>query len=125
MSVDGELRQDRPLADMTVRPARAPTLPARFQTLEPGDLLLTGTPGGTALKAPPKAVEKLGAPLSPAVKRKAFAKSRARDPRYLRAGDVVTAGVAAPDGRIGLGEQRTPAIGPSDGGVNPATAGAR
>ncbi|MES4903135.1 MULTISPECIES: fumarylacetoacetate hydrolase family protein [unclassified Streptomyces] len=108
LSVNGELRQDRTLADMIVRPARALTLLARFQALDPGDLLLTGTPGGTALKAPPKPVEKIGALLPPAVKWKAFFKSQAKNPRYLRQGDVVTAAIATPDGRIDLGEQRTP-----------------
>ena len=108
LSVNGDLRQDRTLADMIVRPAQALTLLARFQALDPGDLLLTGTPGGTALKAPPKPVEKIGALLPPAVKWKAFFKSQAKNPRYLRQGDVVTAAIATPDGRIDLGEQRTP-----------------
>ncbi|MEU2165858.1 fumarylacetoacetate hydrolase family protein, partial [Streptomyces sp. NPDC019208] len=45
LSVNGVPRQDRTLADMIVRPAQALTLLARFQTLDPGDLLLTGTPG--------------------------------------------------------------------------------
>lgn len=108
LSVNGEPRQDRTLADMIVRPARALTLLARFQTLAPGDLLLTGTPGGTALKAPPKPVEKIGALLPPAMKWKAFFRSQAKNPRYLHAGDVITAAIATPDGRIDLGEQRTP-----------------
>ncbi|MGW0916935.1 fumarylacetoacetate hydrolase family protein [Streptomyces sp. NPDC002784] len=108
LSVNGELRQDRTLADMIVRPAQALTLLARFQTLDPGDLLLTGTPGGTALKAPPKPVEKIGALLPPAMKWKAFFKSQARNPHYLHAGDVITATIATPDGRIDLGEQNTP-----------------
>ncbi|NUS30520.1 MAG: fumarylacetoacetate hydrolase family protein [Streptomyces sp.] len=108
LSVNDELRQDRTLADMIVRPAQALTLLARFQTLDAGDLLLTGTPGGTALKAPPKAVEKIGALLPPAVKWKAFFKSQAKNPHYLRAGDMITATIATPDGRIDLGEQRTP-----------------
>ncbi|MEU6201014.1 fumarylacetoacetate hydrolase family protein [Streptomyces sp. NPDC047061] len=108
LSVNGELRQDRTLADMIVNPARALTLLARFQTLDPGDLLLTGTPGGTALKAPPKPVEKIGALLPPVVKWKAFFKSQAKNPNYLHAGDLVTATIATPDGRIDLGEQRNP-----------------
>ncbi|MCX5254458.1 fumarylacetoacetate hydrolase family protein [Streptomyces canus] len=108
LSVNGDLRQDRTLADMIVRPAQALTLLARFQALDAGDLLLTGTPGGTALKAPPKPVEKIGALLPPAVKWRAFFKSQAKNPRYLRAGDVITATIATPDGRIDLGEQRTP-----------------
>ncbi|MFB7370737.1 fumarylacetoacetate hydrolase family protein [Streptomyces sp. NPDC056222] len=107
LSVNGDLRQDRTLADMIVRPAEALTLLARFQTLDAGDLLLTGTPGGTALKAPPKPVEKIGALLPPAVKWKAFFRSQAKNPHYLHEGDVVTATIATPDGRIDLGEQRT------------------
>jgi 2-keto-4-pentenoate hydratase/2-oxohepta-3-ene-1,7-dioic acid hydratase in catechol pathway len=108
LSVNGDLRQDRTLADMIVRPAQALTLLARFQTLDPGDLLLTGTPGGTALKAPSKAVEKIGSLLPPAVKWKAFFKRQAKNPHYLRQGDVVTATIGTPGGRIDLGEQRTP-----------------
>jgi hypothetical protein len=65
-------------------------------------------PGGTALKAPSKPVEKIGSLLPPAGKWKAFFKSQAKNPRYLRQGDVVTATIATPDGRIDLGEQRTP-----------------
>ncbi|MGW3291363.1 fumarylacetoacetate hydrolase family protein [Streptomyces sp. NPDC001002] len=107
LSVNGDLRQDRTLNDMIVRPAQALSLLARFQTLDPGDLLLTGTPGGTALKAPPKAVEKIGALLPPAVKWKAFFRTQARNPHYLHRGDLITATIATPDGRIDLGEQRT------------------
>ncbi|WP_326660203.1 fumarylacetoacetate hydrolase family protein [Streptomyces canus] len=112
LSVNGGLRQDRTLADMIVRPAQALTLLARFQALDAGDLLLTGTPGGTALKAPPKPVEKIGALLPPAVKWKAFFKSQAKNPHYLHAGDVITATIATPDVRIDLGEQRTPVADP-------------
>jgi 2-keto-4-pentenoate hydratase/2-oxohepta-3-ene-1,7-dioic acid hydratase in catechol pathway len=112
LSVNGDLRQDRTLADMIVRPAQALTLLARFQALDAGDLLLTGTPGGTALKAPPKPVEKIGALLPPAVKWRAFFKSQAKNPHYLHAGDVTTATIATPDGRIDLGEQRTPVADP-------------
>ncbi|MEV6534506.1 fumarylacetoacetate hydrolase family protein [Streptomyces sp. NPDC051639] len=108
LSVNGVSRQDRTLADMIVRPAQALTLLARFQTLDPGDLLLTGTPGGTALKAPPKAAEKIAALLPPALKWKAFFKGQAKNPKYLRSGDLITATIATPDGRIDLGEQRTP-----------------
>jgi 2-keto-4-pentenoate hydratase/2-oxohepta-3-ene-1,7-dioic acid hydratase in catechol pathway len=107
LSVNGEPRQDRTLADMIVRPAQALTTLARFQRLDPGDLLLTGTPGGTALQAPPKAVEKIAALLPPALKWKLFFTGQGKNPRYLQPGQTVTATAATPDGPLDLGEQRT------------------
>src|SRR4029450_12305870 len=68
LAVNGQVRQDNAVSDMIVRPARALPLLSRFQPLTAGDLLLTGTPGGTALQAPPKAVERLSALLPPATK---------------------------------------------------------
>ena len=94
LSVNGQVRQDSTVADMIVRPARALTLLSRFQPMAPGDLLLTGTPGGTALKAPPKLTEKLAGLLPPATKWKLFFKRQAANPRYLNDGDVITAAIA-------------------------------
>jgi 2-keto-4-pentenoate hydratase/2-oxohepta-3-ene-1,7-dioic acid hydratase in catechol pathway len=106
--VNDVLRQDRALADMIVHPAQALTLLARFQTLDPGDLLLTGTPDGTALKAPAKIVEIIGGLLPPATRWKAFFRRQESNPDYLQHGDVVTATIATDDGTIDLGRQRTP-----------------
>jgi 2-keto-4-pentenoate hydratase/2-oxohepta-3-ene-1,7-dioic acid hydratase in catechol pathway len=113
LSVNGAVRQDSTVRDMIVRPARALTLLSRFQPLSPGDLLLTGTPGGTALTAPPKVVEKLAALLPPATKWRMFFKRQAGNPRYLRDGDVITAGIAGPDGGLDLGTQRNVVVGKS------------
>jgi len=79
---------------------------ARFQDLAAGDLILTGTPVGTALSAPPKPVEIIGSLLPPAVKWKAFFKRQAGNTKYLQDGDVVEASVATDDGAIDLGVQR-------------------
>jgi 2-keto-4-pentenoate hydratase/2-oxohepta-3-ene-1,7-dioic acid hydratase in catechol pathway len=106
LSVNGQLRQDSTVADMIVPPARALTLLSRFQPLAPGDLLLTGTPGGTALKAPPKAIEKIAALLPPATKWRMFFRRQAGNPRYLRDGDVVTTSITDPDSGLDLGTQR-------------------
>jgi 2-keto-4-pentenoate hydratase/2-oxohepta-3-ene-1,7-dioic acid hydratase in catechol pathway len=113
LSVNGEARQDGFAADMIVRPAQALTLLSRFQPLAPGDLLLTGTPGGTALKAPAKAIEKLAGLLPPAVKWRLFFRRQAANPRYLHDGDVITATIATPDGQLDLGTQCTTVIGKS------------
>jgi hypothetical protein len=60
---------------------------------------------GTALSAPPKPLEIIGSLLPPAVKWKNFFKTQARNPNYLRDGDVVAASVATDDGAIDLGTQ--------------------
>ena len=106
LSVNGQVRQDSTVADMIVRPAQALTLLFRFQPMAPGDLLLTGTPGGTALQAPAKIAERLAGLLPPATRWKLFFKQQAASPRYLRDGDVITATIASPDGRLDLGTQR-------------------
>jgi 2-keto-4-pentenoate hydratase/2-oxohepta-3-ene-1,7-dioic acid hydratase in catechol pathway len=51
LRVNGALRQEMSAADMNYSPLQALQALARFQRLEPGDLLLTGTPAGTALSA--------------------------------------------------------------------------
>jgi 2-keto-4-pentenoate hydratase/2-oxohepta-3-ene-1,7-dioic acid hydratase in catechol pathway len=111
LSVNGQVRQDSTVADMIVRPARALTLLSRFQPMAAGDLLLTGTPGGTALTAPPKVVEKLAGLLPTGTKWKFFFKRQARNPRYLRDGDLVAAAIATPDRALDLGTQRTLVVG--------------
>jgi 2-keto-4-pentenoate hydratase/2-oxohepta-3-ene-1,7-dioic acid hydratase in catechol pathway len=105
LSVNGEVRQDALAAEMITAPARALTALSKFQPLSPGDLLLTGTPGGTALKAPPKAVEKLAGLLPPAVKWQMFFRRQASNPGYLRDGDLMTASIASADGELDLGTQ--------------------
>jgi 2-keto-4-pentenoate hydratase/2-oxohepta-3-ene-1,7-dioic acid hydratase in catechol pathway len=111
LKVNGEIRQDGLVTDMIVPPAPALTALSKFQPLMPGDLLLTGTPGGTALQAPPKAVEKLARLLSPATRWKMFFRLQAGNPRYLRDGDVITAGIASADGQLDLGTQRSTVVG--------------
>jgi 2-keto-4-pentenoate hydratase/2-oxohepta-3-ene-1,7-dioic acid hydratase in catechol pathway len=105
LTVNGEVRQDSTLSDMIVKPAQALTLLARFQTLEAGDVLLTGTPGGTALKAPSKIAEKIAALLPPAVKWRLFFKGQESNSRYLRDGDLVSASISDPNSGISLGTQ--------------------
>ena len=111
LSVNGEVRQDSTAADMIVRPAQALTLLSRFQPMAPGDLLLTGTPGGTALKAPAKIAGMVAGLLPPATRWKLFFGRQAANPRYLRDGDVITATIASPDGQLDLGTQHTTVIG--------------
>ncbi|MGO4442846.1 fumarylacetoacetate hydrolase family protein [Mycobacterium sp. 2YAF39] len=108
LRVNGELRQNMVVGeDMIYPPTQALDSLARFQDLAAGDLIMTGTPAGTALSAPPKVVEVIGSLLPPAVKWKAFFKRQATNPKYLKHGDVVELTVATDDGAIDLGTQRT------------------
>jgi 2-keto-4-pentenoate hydratase/2-oxohepta-3-ene-1,7-dioic acid hydratase in catechol pathway len=108
LRVNGELRQDVLVdGDMIYRPLQALQSLARFQRLDAGDLVMTGTPAGTALSAPPKPIEIIGNLLPPAMKWKAFFKRQANNPKYLRHGDVVELTIATDDGAIDLGSQRT------------------
>jgi 2-keto-4-pentenoate hydratase/2-oxohepta-3-ene-1,7-dioic acid hydratase in catechol pathway len=107
LRVNGELRQDSVVGgDMIYPPLRALQELTRFQHMAVGDLLLTGTPAGTALSAPPKPIAFIGSLLPPAMKWKAFFKSQAKNAKYLRDGDVVEATVATDDKAIALGTQR-------------------
>ncbi len=108
LSVNGNERQNTLVeGDMLYRPLQALQSLTQFQELAPGDLVLTGTPAGTALSAPPKPVEIIGNLLPPAVKWRVFFKRQAANPRYLQDGDIVEASVATDDGAVDLGTQRT------------------
>ncbi len=105
LSVNGEVRQDETAADMLVGPVRALNLLARFQVLDAGDLVLTGTPGGTALRAPAKIVEKIGALLPAKKKWELFFKKQASNPRWLKDGDTVVTAITDVSRGIDLGVQ--------------------
>ena len=108
LSVDGEERQNALVdGDMLYRPLQALQSLTQFQELNPGDLILTGTPVGTALSAPPKPIQIVGNLLPPALKWKMFFARQAGNRKYLQDGDIVEASVATDDGAIDLGTQRT------------------
>ncbi|OBG60470.1 MULTISPECIES: fumarylacetoacetate hydrolase family protein [unclassified Mycobacterium] len=109
LSVNGEERQNALVeGDMLYRPLQALQSLTQFQELAPGDLVLTGTPVGTALSAPPKPVQFVGNLLPPGLKWKMFFSRQAANRNYLHDGDIVEASVATDDGAIDLGTQRTP-----------------
>jgi len=108
LRVNGEPRQDASVGgDMIYPPLRALQALSRFQRLDPGDLILTGTPVGTALSAPAKPIALLTALLPPARKWKLFLGRQRNNPRYLQDGDLVEATIGTDDGAIDLGTQRT------------------
>ncbi|MBY0441535.1 MAG: fumarylacetoacetate hydrolase family protein [Mycobacteriaceae bacterium] len=103
--VNGAQRQNGVVhGDMLYPPLKALQALSRFQRLDVGDLLLTGTPVGTAMRAPRPAgsARPSGEPPSLEV----FLASQLHNPYYLHDGDVVEATIATDDGLINLGTQR-------------------
>jgi 2-keto-4-pentenoate hydratase/2-oxohepta-3-ene-1,7-dioic acid hydratase in catechol pathway len=101
LSVNGTVRQNMVVeGDILFPPVQALQALAKFQKLEAGDIVLTGTPVGTALTThgiAPKGDLDLGAFLSAQAE---------KNPNYLHDGDVIEATVATDDGAIDLGVQR-------------------
>ena len=84
--VNGELRQDAVVDDdMIYSPLEALQALSRFQRLDAGDLLLTGTPAGTALSAPPKPVEIIASLLPPATEVEAVLQAPGPEPQVPQA----------------------------------------
>lgn len=107
LSVNGGERQNALVdPDMLYRPLQALQSLTQFQELAPGDLILTGTPAGTALSAPPKPLQIIGNLLPPNLKWKIFFSRQADNINYLQDGDIVEASIGTDDGAIDLGTQR-------------------
>jgi 2-keto-4-pentenoate hydratase/2-oxohepta-3-ene-1,7-dioic acid hydratase in catechol pathway len=106
LSVNGELRQSSLASDMVHKPAATLTELSSFQDWQAGDILATGTPGGTALRAPAKPLLILSKIVSPAHRQRLLRSAARNNPRRLRSGDLVEASVRTDDGRIDLGKQR-------------------
>ena len=103
--VNGQLRQDATADQLIYAPAPTLTLLSQTLDLAPGDLLLTGTPGGVALRPPTGLARRLGNLLPPARRMRAFVASQRKRAEYLHDGDIVTSTIATPDGAIDLGRQ--------------------
>lgn len=114
LEVNGELRQQTLAADLSYKPAETLTELSEIQDLGPGDLVVTGTPGGTAVKAP-GAVKMFIARMLPDSKRwPLFIKGALKDPDFLRDGDRIYAAAKTADGQIDLGEHHNTVVRQAD-----------
>jgi 2-keto-4-pentenoate hydratase/2-oxohepta-3-ene-1,7-dioic acid hydratase in catechol pathway len=107
--VNGELRQSACTADMLYKPAETLQELSGVMDLDPGDLILTGTPAGVAIAPPPCVVQKATAlVLSPEQRSDLFIAGQLKNHRYLKEGDLIRASISSSDGRIDLGTQLNP-----------------
>lgn len=107
LTVNGAVRQRDTTANLVYKPAETLTELSTFTDLSPGDVVLTGTPAGCALRTPPPLLRRLMQALLPEPQLWAsFVRTQSRRPEYLRPKDEVRATIASADGGIDLGEQR-------------------
>jgi 2-keto-4-pentenoate hydratase/2-oxohepta-3-ene-1,7-dioic acid hydratase in catechol pathway len=107
LAVNGAVRQSDNTANLVFKPAETISELSTFATIAPGDVLLTGTPSGCALRVPSPAIRRIVQLLPERQFWKLFLKKQRRRPEYLQPGDRINATIRAPDGRIDLGEQIT------------------
>lgn len=105
LDVNGDRRQDAYASDMHFKPAETLSELSRIQDLQMGDLIATGTPGGTAIKAPSKLVMMIAQLLPQATAWKLFLKKSMKNPDYLQPNDEILATIRTGDGSIDLGFQ--------------------
>ena len=93
------------------KPAETISELSTFADVLPGDVLLTGTPSGCALRVPSPPLRRLLQVLPERVVWKLFLNGQARRPQYLKPGDRITARIRSRDGAVDLGEQVTDIVG--------------
>ena len=104
--INGELRQSANTDQLLYKPAETIEELSSMMNFDPGDLLLTGTPGGVALKLTEDQLQKLTDPLLPGDKKAALViECQENNNRYLKNGDLIRCEIKSPDGRINLGFQ--------------------
>ncbi len=107
LSVNGVTRQHDSTRNLVFKPAETISELSIFANIAAGDVLLTGTPSGCALRVPPPAIRRIVQLLPEGQFWKLFLKSQRRRRQYLQPGDRISARIVSADGRLDLGEQRT------------------
>ncbi|TGK36642.1 fumarylacetoacetate hydrolase family protein [Leptospira andrefontaineae] len=103
--VNDQIRQHDTASNLVFKPAETISELSQFCNVSPGDILITGTPSGCALRAPGKLVQKIGGLLSEKKKWKLFIKGQSKRTEYLKPGDIVKSSIRSADRRIDLGDQ--------------------
>jgi 2-keto-4-pentenoate hydratase/2-oxohepta-3-ene-1,7-dioic acid hydratase in catechol pathway len=111
LSVNGRARQRDTTKNLVFKPAETISELTTFANIAPGDVLLTGTPSGCALRVPPPALRRLLQLLPEQTLWRLFLKAQTRRTEYLRAGDRASARIWSAHGSIDLGEQSTEILG--------------
>jgi len=110
LAVNGTVRQRDSTRNLIFKPAETISELSTFANIAAGDVLLTGTPSGCALRVPPPAIRRIAQLLPEQQFWKLFLSSQSRRSQYLRPGDRISARIYSVDGHLDLGEQQTEVI---------------
>lgn len=107
LRVNGKVRQKATTKQMMHDPLSTLSEISGIFDLYPGDLILTGTPGGVAMKITKAGFlqELRGKFLSEKEKMNRFLAEQAMSTRYLKGGDRIESSIRSSDGSVDLGEQ--------------------
>ena len=105
LKVNDEIRQRDNTANWVHKPAETISEFSQITNFNPGDVIMTGTPSGCALKLPSPFLVRLGSLLPESKKWALFIKKQLARPQYLQPGDRITSTIHNADKKLDLGEQ--------------------
>ena len=107
LTVNGTQRQNGRVAQMLYSPLQTLNHISAFMNLQPGDLILTGTPAGVALNIARNWRVRLAQAFLPQPRlTRAFIAGQKQNARFLNDGDRIESTIRLDDGTIDLGVQR-------------------
>lgn len=111
LSINGEVRQSANTEQLLYKPEETLTELSEIINFYPGDLLLTGTPGGVALNLTAQELALLSNPtVSYDTKMQTLIEKSQAQHHYLQHGDVIKCEIKSKDGHIDLGVQENQVI---------------
>ena len=106
LRVNGDIRQNDNTKNLVFKPAETLSELSTFSNLDVGDLILTGTPSGCALRIPPPFVVRLFSLIPEPSRWTIFKKIQKKRTQYLQKGDVIETTIFSADKCVDLGSQK-------------------
>jgi len=107
--VNDKLRQSANTEQLIFKPAETLTELSGLMDLSPGDLVMTGTPGGVAIQLSGELIQKMLK--SQDQKTEILIDDQKDNPLYLKDGDTIRCEIKSPNGLIDLGVQENLVVG--------------
>ncbi len=106
LKVNGEVRQSANTDQLLFKPTETLTELSQIMELKPGDLLLTGTPGGVAMQLTSEEMTCMTSLVASFEEKQQVINRQLSLGNYLKEGDVIETSIYSRDRQIDLGTQR-------------------